>query len=82
MLTEHIASDFYGLQIGLWKGSAALNLEFILKHEGCPHDAISCTQPLSSSFIRKLSLWFQHNSEKESHDTNRVVCTGLKVFSY
>ena len=27
--------------------------------------------------IRKLSLWFQHNSTKESYDTNRIVCIGL-----
>ena len=39
---------------------------------------VSYTQPLSNSLIRKLSLWFQHNSTKESYDTNRIVCTGLK----
>ena len=42
-----------------------------------PHDPISCTQPLSNSLIPTLSLWFEHNSTKESHDTNRIVCTGL-----
>ena len=45
--------------------------------EARPHDVISCTQPLSNSLIRKLSLWFQHNSTKKSYDTNRIVCTGL-----
>ena len=43
-----------------------------------PHDAISCTQLLSNSLIRKLSLWFQLKSAKESYDTYRIVCTGLK----
>ena len=37
-----------------------------------------CTHLLSNPLIRKLSLWFQHNSTKESYDTNRIVCTGLK----
>ena len=46
-----------------------------------PHDAISCTQSFSNSLIRKLSLWFQHNSRKESYDTNRIVCTGLKTIT-
>ena len=44
-----------------------------------PHGAISRTQPYSNSMIRKLSLQFQHNSTKESYDTNRIVYTGLKV---
>ena len=38
--------------------------------EARPHDTISCTQLLSDSLIRKLSHWFQHNSTKESPDTN------------
>ena len=29
-----------------------------------PHEAISCAQFLSNSFIRKLSLWFQHKKLK------------------
>ena len=37
-------------------------------------DAITCTQPLSNSLIRKLSPWFQHNTTKESYDTNRIMC--------
>ena len=37
----------------------------------------SCAQPFSTSLIRKLSLWFQHNSTKESYDANRMMCTGL-----
>ena len=37
------------------------------------HDAISCTQLVSNSMIRKLSLWFQHNSTKESYDTDGIV---------
>ena len=41
------------------------------------HEAISCTQPLSNSLIRNLSLWFQDNSTKESYDTNRIVKIGL-----
>ena len=40
-------------------------------------DAISCTQLLSDSLIRKLSLWGWHNNTKESYDTNRIVCTAL-----
>ena len=42
------------------------------------HNVISCTQPFSNSPICKLSLWFQHNSAKESYDTNRIVCIDLK----
>ena len=42
-----------------------------------PHDAISCTQPVSNSLIRKLFLWFQHYCTKKSYDANRVVCTYL-----
>ena len=36
------------------------------------HYAISYTQNLSKSLIRKLSFWFQHNSTK-SYDTNGIV---------
>ena len=43
--------------------------------KACPHDGISCTQRFSNSQIPKLSLWFQQNSTKESHGTNRIVCT-------
>ena len=41
------------------------------------HDAISCTQLFSNSPICKLFLWFQHNSTKELHDTNCIVCISL-----
>ena len=38
------------------------------------HDAISCTLPLSNSLIRKLFLWFQHNSKKESYMIQIALC--------
>ena len=36
------------------------------------HDAISYTQLLSNSMIRK-SLWFKYNGTKVSYDTNHLV---------
>ena len=47
-----------------------------------PHDAISCTQPLSNSLTCELSLWLQHHSTKESYDTSRMVCTDLLIFVF
>ena len=41
------------------------------------HDAISCIKLLSNSLIGKLSIWFPHNSPRESNDTNCIVCTRL-----
>ena len=45
----------------------------LLSLKAYPHDVISYTQALSNSLIRKLSLWLQHNSTKESYDTNRII---------
>ena len=55
---------------------------YCIKHiehhvQACSHDAISCTQLLSNYLIRKSSLWLQHNSTKESYDTNRIAWTSL-----
>ena len=44
------------------------------------YDASNFAQILSNSLIRKLSLWFQHNSTRESHDTNRIAWTFLIEF--
>ena len=44
-----------------------------LKTPYSSHHATSSTQLLSTSLIRKLSFWFQHNSTKESYDTNDIV---------
>ena len=56
-------------------------LDWDLSVKANTHDAISCIKPLSNSLIRKLSLCFQHNSTKESYDTNRVVCIiGLEIW--
>ena len=43
------------------------------------YDAISCTQLLSNSMIRKSSVCFEHDSTKESYDTNRIVLIGLNI---
>ena len=39
---------------------------------------LSCTRLFLNSLIRKLPLWFQHNSTKTSCDKNRILLTGLK----
>ena len=53
-----------------------INVQVMIK--ACSHDAISKTQSLSNSLICKSSLWSQHNSTKESYDTNHILCGAFK----
>ena len=60
---------------------AKLSAKFLIgKLKANTDDAISCIKLLSNSLIRKFSLWSQHNSIKESYDTNRIVCNSLKAY--